>query len=186
MNDNGIYMSKGKVVNGESVGVGRVSEVFSAEPTGRYGVTRTNPFLRKGEKPSERPNHKQTNVEVKSSEEIGAYKDVGGHHPLQQAAFRDHPNYSAADALAVSEKYLSKFGDRVHVKITKQQRILQKELAESGRPNTMKEQIRIALQSMIKAGIPEGEARNITARAFWDLRAQNVMQPTNILWSKKK
>ena len=25
MNDNGIYMSKGKVVNGESVGVGRVS-----------------------------------------------------------------------------------------------------------------------------------------------------------------
>lgn len=52
INDTGIYMSKGKVVNGENVGVGRVSETFSAEPTGRYGVTRTNPFLKKGEKPS--------------------------------------------------------------------------------------------------------------------------------------
>ena len=36
------------------------------------------------------------------------------------------------------------------------------------------------------SGIPENEARNITARAFWDLRAQGVRQPTNIPWSKKK
>ena len=187
INDNGIYKSKGKVVNGESVGVGRVSETFSAEPTGRYGVTRTNPFLRKGENPSKRPNQKQTNVE-KSSEEIGAYKNVGEHHSLQQAAFREHPNYSAADALAVSEKWLSRFGNpkEVHNAVTREQRILQRELELSGRPNTMQEQVRIALQSMIKADIPESEARNITARAFWDLRAQGVKQPTNVPWSKKK
>ena len=35
INDNGIYMSKGKVVNGEIVGVGRVIESFTFGPTRR-------------------------------------------------------------------------------------------------------------------------------------------------------
>lgn len=47
MNDNGIYMSKGKVVNGESVGVGSITESFTAGPTGRQKEIKTSLFLRK-------------------------------------------------------------------------------------------------------------------------------------------
>ncbi len=42
VNDNGIYMSKGKVVNGESVGVGRVSS--SVVDSGSSSVTRSELF----------------------------------------------------------------------------------------------------------------------------------------------
>lgn len=74
----------------------------------------------------------------------------------------------------------------LHRRITKQQRILQKELLESGRPNSMAEQVRISWQSMVNAGIPEMEARKITAQAFWDLRSKGVKRPTNIPWNAHK
>jgi hypothetical protein len=117
---------------------------------------------------------------------IGPYKMVGGHHPLQQAAFKDHPKYNAGEALAVSEERLAKYGDRVHSKISSAQHALQKELKLSGRPNTMQEQVRISWQAMEKAGVPQTEARNITAQAFWDLRAQGVKQPTALPWGGAK
>lgn len=89
--------------------------------------------------------------------------------------------------MAVSEKWLSKYGNPivVHKAITNAQRVLQKELTSSGRPNTMTEQVRISWQSMVKAGIPEVEAKKITAQAYWDLKSKGVKQPTNIPWSKK-
>jgi len=63
MNDNGIYMSRGKVVNGESVRVGSITESFIAGPTGRQREIRTSKFLRKGEKPSERPTPRQSEID---------------------------------------------------------------------------------------------------------------------------
>lgn len=56
----------------------------------------------------------------------------------------------------------------------------------SGRPNTMAEQVRISWQAMERAGVPRAEARNITAQAFWDLRAQGVRQPTTLPWGGTK
>lgn len=54
----------------------------------------------------------------------------------------------------------------------------------SGRPNTMQEQVKIAWKSMVEAGVPVQEARDITAKAFWDLREFGVTKPTRIPWSK--
>jgi outer membrane lipoprotein SlyB len=118
-------------------------------------------------------------------EGIGPYKSVGGHHPFQQALFKGHPMYNAREALAVSNERLAKYGTDIHIKITNEQRALQIELKLSGRPNTMQEQVRIACEAMERAGIPRTEARSITAQAFWDLRAQGVMQPTSLPWGIK-
>lgn len=118
---------------------------------------------------------------------VGPYKEVKGHHPIQGAAFKDHPLYNYQEALSGGNEWLTKFGDpkEVHTRINVQQRILQRELLQSGRPNTMAEQVRIAWQAMVNAGIPREEARKITALSYWDLVQQGVKQPTNIPWSKK-
>ena len=63
INDNGIYMSKGKVVNGESVGVGSITESFTVGPTGRKKEIKTSLFLRKGENPSKRPTWRQSEID---------------------------------------------------------------------------------------------------------------------------
>ena len=49
----------------------------------------------------------------------------------------------------------------------------------------MAEQVRISWQAMVMAGIPEKEARSITAEALWKLRKIGIKHPTNIPWSKK-
>ena len=119
---------------------------------------------------------------------VGPYKKVGGHHPIQQAAFEGHPKYNAQDVLAISEERLAQYakvGENIHRKITTNQRRLQKELLLSGRHNTMQEQVRIAWQAMVEAGVPVNEARQITAQAYWDLKHYGVTQPTRIPWSKK-
>jgi uncharacterized protein YoaH (UPF0181 family) len=71
-----------------------------------------------------------------------------------------------------------------HQKMTSKQRELFKELAESGRPNTMQEHSRIAVEALIAGGASRGQARKLVAESLWNLRKQGVRQPTNIPWYK--
>lgn len=83
VNDNGIYVSKGKVVNGESVGIGSITESFSTGVTGRKKEIKTSLFLRKGENPSKRPTWQQSEIDIAMS-----YRK-NGHMVETQKCFKD-------------------------------------------------------------------------------------------------
>jgi hypothetical protein len=74
--------------------------------------------------------------------------------------------------------------DIKHSKITGIQQTKFRELASSGRPNTMEEHTRIAVESLNEVGIPLPEARNLVAESLSGLRSMGVKQPTILPWSK--
>jgi len=59
------------------------------------------------------------------------------------------------------------------------------ELASSGRPNTLKEHTRIAIEALVAGGATRTEARQLAAESLWNLRYQGVYQPTDIPWNPK-
>jgi len=67
-----------------------------------------------------------------------------------------------------------------HQKMTSKQRELFKELAESGRLNTMQEHSRIAVKALIAGGVSREQARKLVAESLWNPRKQGVRQPPNI------
>ena len=67
--------------------------------------------------------------------------------------------------------------------MTLAQRQLFDELAASGRPNTLTEHTKIAMESLKAGGATEAEARTIVAQALHDLRSQGIVAPTRIPWN---
>jgi hypothetical protein len=124
-------------------------------------------------------------IEEQLAKDLGAYKDVGGHHPHSQAAFRGDPNYNANEAFSISQDYMESKGWS-HQDMTATQRQLFDELAASGAPNTMKEQTRIAVEALKAGGATEAEARQLVAESLANLRKQGVTQPTRIPWNSPK
>ena len=114
-------------------------------------------------------------------DETGSYSTVGGHHVHSKAAFKHDKNYSKYKAFCLGQEYMNNHNID-HDEITRKQRELFKELALSGRPNTMREHNRIAVESLIAGGFSKKEARHLVAESLMNLRKQGVTTPTNIPW----
>jgi hypothetical protein len=112
----------------------------------------------------------------------GPYSQVGGHHIHAKAAFRGHVAYDPQQGFAISEQFMRQRGWR-HPVMTTKQRELFLELARSGRPNTLKEHSRIAVEAMKAAGASDSEARSLVAESLRNLREQGVRVPTDIPWA---
>lgn len=111
----------------------------------------------------------------------GKYKNAGGHHVHAKAGFKDDLMYDSNTGFSISQKFMN---DRnwEHQLMTNKQRELFKDLKGSGRPNTMREHSRIAVESLIAGGATRSEARSLVAESLLNLRSQYVRNPSNIPW----
>jgi hypothetical protein len=60
---------------------------------------------------------------------------------------------------------------------------LARDVAAGVKQNTLKEHTRIAVESLVAAGVPEQQARHWVAVSLANLRSQGVTQPTGIPWN---
>jgi len=114
--------------------------------------------------------------------DVGDYRDVKGHHVHAKAGFKGHGTYSSRSGFSVSQDYMQSRGWN-HSRMTAKQRELFDELAKSGRPNTIKEHTRIAVESLISGGASREEARRLVAESLRNLRQQGACSPSHIPWN---
>lgn len=114
---------------------------------------------------------------------VGRYADVGGHHVHAKAGLRGHSTYDPKQGFSISQEFMEARGWN-HQDMTSMQRRLFDDLAASGRPNTLKEHTRIAVEAMQAGGATRAEARSLAAQSLWDLRSQGVRAPTRIPWNQ--
>ncbi|MGF7086410.1 hypothetical protein JOD24_000238 [Kroppenstedtia sanguinis] len=122
---------------------------------------------------------------AKHADEIGDYGKVGGHHIHAKAAFKGDFNYDPKKGYSISQKFMRENGWS-HQKMTNKQRELFKELANSGRPNTLVEHNRIAVEALVEGGAPRDVARKLVAESTKRLRKDGVRKPSRIPWQTKK
>ena len=127
-------------------------------------------------------NFSKTNSAVDLSG-TGEYGIVGGHHVHAKAAFSDDIKYNPKKGFAISQDFMKR-NNIDHVEVTKTQRILFKELAESGRPNTLAEHTRIAAEALKAGGADNSIIEPIINMSLDNLVNQGVTKPTNIPWYK--
>lgn len=113
----------------------------------------------------------------------GEYKDVGGHHVHAKAGFKDHVKYDPGKGFSISQEYMNERGWK-HTDMTNYQRRAFKALNNSGRPNTLSEHTRIAIEALKEGGATDEEARALVAASLKNLRGQKVLVPSNIPWYK--
>lgn len=113
----------------------------------------------------------------------GQYGDVGGHHIHAKSAFKGVASYDPNTGFSISQEYMNQRGWN-HQAMTNMQRSLFKELAASGRPNTLTEHTNIAVQALQAGGASLQEARTLVGESLNNLRNQGVTTPSNIPWYK--
>ncbi|MFP1787759.1 RHS repeat-associated core domain-containing protein, partial [Lonsdalea quercina] len=113
----------------------------------------------------------------------GEYKDVGGHHIHAKAGFKSNPKYDPKKGFSISQDYMDKMG-LDHQAMTSYQRQAFKELYNSGRPNTLAEHTKIAVNALESGGATTQQARSLVAESLWNLRSQGAISPSNIPWYK--
>ena len=118
----------------------------------------------------------------KASSSVGRYDRVGGHHVHAKAAFRGHATYDKDRGFSLSQQFMRSRGWS-HEDMSRTQRRLFDNLADSGKPNTLREHTRIAVEALQAGGATRVEARSLVAQSLWDLRAQMVRAPTRIPWN---
>jgi hypothetical protein len=121
-------------------------------------------------------------IQLEQSLIKGEYNKVKGHHVHAKKAFEGHANYDPKKGFSISDELMSAYGIK-HSTITGSQQKLFNELAKSGRPNTIYEHSRIAVEALVEAGMPENAARSIVAESLSNLRVMNVRNPVNIPWN---
>lgn len=109
----------------------------------------------------------------------GVYGDVGGHHIHGKAGFKDNLKYDPKKGFSISQDFMNKQGWN-HQAMTNKQRELFNELAASGKPNTIFEHNRIAVEAIEAGGATKAEARKLVAESLMNLRKQGATNPTNI------
>ena len=119
------------------------------------------------------------------AEGTGLYEDVRGHHVFAKSGFRGHPAYDPQKGFSISQEFMENHGWR-HRDMTLAQRQLFHELAASGRPNTLAEHTRIAVEALKAGGATEVEAKAIVSQALDDLGEQDITAPTRIPWEQYK
>lgn len=115
----------------------------------------------------------------------GEYKDVKGHHIHAKAGFKDNANYDLNKGFSISQEFMDENG-LDHNAMTAAQRALFKELAESGRENTLAEHTRIAFEALKAGGASDELARELVQKSLDNLIEQNALTPTNIPWYSGK
>jgi RHS repeat-associated protein len=120
---------------------------------------------------------------LKASGGTGEYGDVGGHHIHAKSAFKGVASYDPNTGFSISQEYMNQRGWN-HQAMTNEQRSLFKELAASGRPNTLTEHTNIAVKALQAGGASLQEARNLVGESLNNLRNQGVTTPSNIPWYK--
>lgn len=120
-------------------------------------------------------------------EGTGAYKIVGGHHPMAKKAFEGVTNYNWRDAFSVSPSALDNASGitNTHSFITGQQNSLYSAW-KNANPNvtmTIDAMANIEIQAMKNVGIPEDIAKGWVVKALEDLKSQGVDQIKNIPWN---
>jgi RHS repeat-associated protein len=105
---------------------------------------------------------------------VGPYKDVGGHHPHQQAARTGDPNYRPREALAV------KSGTYDHKAISKEQIRLNAEARRSGESYDLPKEEAVARESMREGGVTDQEIDEILAADRDVLAEQGALHPRRI------
>ena len=113
----------------------------------------------------------------------GEYGDVGGHHIHAKAAFKGDVNYDPNKGFSISQDYMTS-RDWNHNAMSAKQRELFKELAKSGKPNTLAEQSRIAEEALIAGGATRAEAQQLIQQSLANLKQQGVKYPSRIPWSQ--
>jgi RHS repeat-associated protein len=113
---------------------------------------------------------------------LGKYKDVGGHHIHAKAGFKGHGKYDLDEALCISQDYMKKKGWS-HEAMTKKQRELFDDLADSGKKNTLAEHSRIAKEALIAGGATPREAQALVDKSLDNLASQGVTSPSHIPWN---
>ncbi|TQV61487.1 MAG: hypothetical protein FNT15_09715, partial [Sulfurovum sp.] len=115
----------------------------------------------------------------------GEYKNVAGHHLHAKAGFVDSTTYDPQKGFSISDKFMDENGLK-HDKMTTYQRQAFKELFESGRPNTMAEHTRIAVEALEAGGASREMARSLVAESLNKMRNDGIKVPTNMPWYDKK
>jgi len=104
---------------------------------------------------------------VHNSCALARHADDGGHHIFAERAFEGMKGYSKSNALSIGNAELQRLGLK-HLgsnSITSTQQRLFRELASSGRPNTLKEHARIAKETLIEHGLSRRDASNVVKKA---------------------
>lgn len=82
----------------------------------------------------------------------------------------------------MSNERLSELGVK-HSNITSAQRTGFDDLAKSGKTNTMREHNKIAVQSMVKAGMDSREAERLVRLSLQSLTKMGISSPARIPWN---
>jgi hypothetical protein len=114
---------------------------------------------------------------------MGEYKDTKGHHVHAKKAFEGHVNYDPSKGFSISNEFMDSLGIK-HQKVTGAQQKLYKEFAKTGKSNTLSVHTRIAVESLVEAGLDRKQARSIVAESLKSLKKQEVREPTTIPWKK--
>ena len=118
---------------------------------------------------------------ARAPEGKGAYEDVKGHHIFAKSGFRGHAAYDPQKGFSISKELMNS-RDWSHKDMTSAQHKLFNELGASGRPNTLTEHTKIAVEALKAGGATEREAQEIVDQALQDLRNQGILTPTRIPW----
>jgi hypothetical protein len=121
---------------------------------------------------------------VHNSCALTRYVDDGGHHVFSKKAFEGSPGYIADDALSLGQQELSRLGLK-HLgsnSLTTTQQRLFRELATSGRPNTLAEHARIARETLIEHGVDPKDAASAVRKALNQLKLWGITAPVHIPW----
>jgi hypothetical protein len=103
---------------------------------------------------------------------VGPYSKVRWHHPHQQAARSNNPNYKPRKALSVAA------GTYNHKAISTEQIRLNNKHLKSGKPYTLKVEEQIQRQSMKKGGFTNKEIDKILEKSRATLKSQGALNPT--------
>ena len=114
----------------------------------------------------------------------GRYSEVRGHHVHAKAGFRGHTTYDPRRGFSISQDFMES-RNWSHQDMTSTQQRLFRELGASGRPNTLTEHTRIAVEALKAGGATDAEARTLVAQSLRDLRSQGARSPTRIPWFDK-
>ena len=118
---------------------------------------------------------------AKKTSECGEYSKVGGHHVHSKAAFRNTHGYDSQKGFSIGQDYMKKHG-LSHAEMTRYQQKAFAELAQSGRPNTLAEQTRIARQALMAGGADKKLANELVKESLQNLAQQKALIPSNIPW----
>ena len=115
---------------------------------------------------------------------VAPYAEVGGHHIFSKRAFEGVTGYKEGGAFSIGRTELSRLGLK-HLgadSLTTTQQRLFRELAASGRANTLAEHARIARQTLTEHGVDPRDAQNAVRKALNQLRSWGITNPVHIPW----